>query len=646
MLLQELLDKLNKVKSIGKGEYQALCPSHKDTTPSLHIHQGDNKILINCKAGCQAEAITTALGLTMADLFTDTNKDNSKTIVATYDYQDENGNLLFQVVRYEPKAFAQRHKNSNNNWVWNTEGVRKVLYHLPEILIEPDKIYFVEGEKDADTLWNYGQVATTSPGGANAWQIEYANSLVGKNVVIIPDNDPAGKAYARAVSKSLQGKVRSLACVILPNAKDISDWLEQGADIAELPALEQDISALWAVVKPDYHQEGEAIIWHKDDWTYQAENIRQEKTGVHAKLTISQDFQPSSWTTCNIERSEERVRLANQVKRNDETIRQSLDLFCSRLWDYWIGSDAPEMMTGEDTAPPSFLLYPYILQAGGTILFAPPGRGKSSVALLWAQSINTGVSKFWQVMKVPVLYINLERSASSLKRRLASTNRVLGLATDYPLLTFNRRGHSLSALAPAIKRTIKQNNIKLLVLDSISRAGYGDLTENRPVNLIIDTLSGLCDSWVALGHTPRADESHIYGGVLFEAGADIMVQLTSESEANKLGIQLEITKANDLPAILPQTWSLAFEEWSLSSIERAGEYEYTELATKRKPKMLSVVMDFILNQDEADANATEIANATGFNRQNVSELLNRSGRFVKTRKVKNAQYFGVKEEKA
>ena len=646
MLLQELLDKLNKVKSIGKGEYQALCPSHKDTTPSLHIHQGDNKILINCKAGCQAEAITTALGLTMADLFTDTNKDSSKTIVATYDYQDENGNLLFQVVRYEPKAFAQRHKNSNNNWVWNTEGVRKVLYHLPEILIEPDKIYFVEGEKDADTLWNYGQVATTSPGGANAWQIEYANSLIGKNVVIIPDNDPAGKTYARTVSKSLQGKVRSLACVILPNAKDISDWLEQGADIAELPALEQDISALWAVVKPDYHQEGEAIIWHKDDWTYQAENIRQEKTGVHAKLTISQDFQPSSWTTCNIERSEERVRLANQVKRNDETIRQSLDLFCSGLWDYWIGGDTPEMMTGEDTAPPSFLLYPYILQAGGTILFAPPGRGKSSLALLWAQSINTGVSKFWQVKKVPVLYINLERSASSLKRRLAATNRVLGLATDYPLLTFNRRGHSLSALAPAIKRTIKQNNIKLLVLDSISRAGYGDLTENRPVNLIIDTLSGLCDSWVALGHTPRADESHIYGGVLFEAGADIMVQLTSESEANKLGIQLEITKANDLPAILPQTWSLAFEEWSLSSIERAGEYEYTELATKRKPKMLSVVIDFILNQDEADANATEIANATGFNRQNVSELLNRSGRFVKTRKVKNAQYFGVKEEKA
>lgn len=644
MQIEDLLSRFQRVKKLAGNSFLVTCPAHNDKVPSLHISLKDNTILLKCQAGCLTEDVLKALGIEMSDLFTKPLETTKGKIVATYDYTDESGNQLFQVIRYEPKSFNQRRKDTKGEWVYNLDGVRRVLYHLPDILIAQDTIYIVEGEKDADNLWKWGLVATTSPGGANTWKPEYAYPLMGKSVVIIPDNDLAGKAYARAVAKSLQGKVRSLACVILPDAKDVTDWLEQGADIAELKSLEKDISALWAIATPDYQREGDAIIWQKDDWTYRAENIRQEKTGVHAKLTLSQDFQPLAWTICNIERSEERVRLANQVKKNDETIRQTLDLFCSGLWSFWVGSDAPELMRGEDTAPPSFYLYPYIIEGGGTILFAPPGRGKSLSTLLWAQSINAGISFFWRVKKSPVLYINLERSAQSLRRRLAATNQVLGLPKDYPLLTFNRRGQPLSVLAPAITKAIKQYNIKVIILDSISRAGYGDLTENRPVNLIIDTLSNLCDSWVAIGHTPRSDESHVYGGIMFDAGADIVVQLTSEPEANKLGMRYDIVKKNDLPDIPPQTWSFEFEEWSLKSVQKAGDFEFSELAAKKKPKMLPSIIDFILNQDSADATATEIADELGFNRANVSELLNKSGKFVKTKKVGKSQYYGVSEK--
>src|SRR4030042_2014764 len=162
MQIGDILNKLEKVKRIG-NEYKALCPAHEDREPSLTVKQKDNQILVHCFAGCPTESIVETLGLQMSDLFIDPKeKKQDSTIVATYDYQDEQGNLLFQVVRFDPKSFRQRHRNGRGEWQWDTKGIRKVIYHLPDILrVTDDTIFFVEGEKDADALWNCGLVATT-----------------------------------------------------------------------------------------------------------------------------------------------------------------------------------------------------------------------------------------------------------------------------------------------------------------------------------------------------------------------------------------------------------------------------------------------------------------------------------------------------
>jgi hypothetical protein len=57
-----------------------------------------------------------------------------KTVVATYDYVDENGVLQFQVVRFEPKDFRQCRPGKNGEPIWNLNGVRRVLYRLPELI--------------------------------------------------------------------------------------------------------------------------------------------------------------------------------------------------------------------------------------------------------------------------------------------------------------------------------------------------------------------------------------------------------------------------------------------------------------------------------------------------------------------------------
>lgn len=247
------LNKLSYVKSVGKNQWTAdcPCPSHKTPAKHLSVKLDDNKILINCFRSDTAEDIVKAMGLELTDLFLDEPEapHSQAKIVTEYSYHDEDGKELYQVVRYEPKDFRQRHSDGNGGYIWNLEGIRRVLYHLDELLIIPpdETVYVVEGEKDADNLWAWGQRATTSPGGAGAWQNEYAQYLTGRNICMIPDKDLPGLNYTLAVIKSLEGKAE-LSVVILPDAHDISDWLAAGNDVEELPKMAVTVSAFMGYV--------------------------------------------------------------------------------------------------------------------------------------------------------------------------------------------------------------------------------------------------------------------------------------------------------------------------------------------------------------------------------------------------------------
>ena len=123
--LTYLLDKLQAHKS-GK-EWIARCPAHEDHTPSLAITEENGKILLYDHGGqCTTEAICAAIGITTRDLST---ADKSRSsIAATYDYTDEAGTVLFQVVRYEPKTFKQR-RGDRDVTGRNSKGYRRHWRH-------------------------------------------------------------------------------------------------------------------------------------------------------------------------------------------------------------------------------------------------------------------------------------------------------------------------------------------------------------------------------------------------------------------------------------------------------------------------------------------------------------------------------------
>jgi len=228
-------------KKSGMG-YSTCCPAHHDKNPSLSISEGsDGKILLHCFFGCTVDSICEALGLKISDLFVvDCKKEPQRT---TYSYQDEDGKELYRKVRTEPgpngkrKGFHFERDDAMGQPIYNLQGCRKILYHLPQVLkgiAEKQPIYLVEGEKDADKLGCYGLIATTAPESLK-WLDPFTESLKGADLVILYDMDKTGIERKNLLCKVLYGQVKRLRVVDLPgieyqesHGKDISDWLAEG----------------------------------------------------------------------------------------------------------------------------------------------------------------------------------------------------------------------------------------------------------------------------------------------------------------------------------------------------------------------------------------------------------------------------------
>ncbi len=238
MEFEALLNTLDARKS-GDG-FIARCPAHEDRTPSLSISKPNGRILLHCHAGCEQQSVIDAL---KARGLWDESTATRKAISAQYDYTDAAGELVFQVVRYAPKDFRQRRPDGAGGWIWNLQGVKRVLYNLPSLLAAVEAgetIAIAEGEKDVHALRDIGITATTNCGGAGKWRAEYSATLKDAHVVILPDNDEPGRAHAAQVRAALEGIAASVKTINLPGLPekgDVADWIAAGGTGDSLLAL-------------------------------------------------------------------------------------------------------------------------------------------------------------------------------------------------------------------------------------------------------------------------------------------------------------------------------------------------------------------------------------------------------------------------
>jgi putative DNA primase/helicase len=178
-----------------------------------------------------------------------------RKIVEAYQYCEARGRPQYEVVRFDPKGFAQRRPDGAGGYIWNLDGIERVPYRLPELLAaDPDALIFLpEGEKDVDRLASLGLVATTNPEGAGKWRNEYTAALKGRHVAILPDNDEEGRKHAEKVARALYGEAASVRVVALPGLPengDVSDWLDAGNSVEVLLRI-VDETPEWEPSSPD-----------------------------------------------------------------------------------------------------------------------------------------------------------------------------------------------------------------------------------------------------------------------------------------------------------------------------------------------------------------------------------------------------------
>ena len=251
----EFLSRLNGVRDTPNG-WEARCPCRNDDdNPSLSISEDDKtgNILVTCHRGsqCNTKEICESAGVTLAALFPPQKRtNNTKTkldLVKTYDYIDENGEVLFQKLRYidgdGKKTFRQRKPDGHGGWVYSLGDTPKILYNLPAVkagVAGGYPIWVVEGEKDADTLIEMDIIATTMPGGAGKWLDIHTEALAGAEVEIIADNDEPGIAHAKLVFAELTKAGCTANIWVAPKGKDVTEYLSIGGSLDEFIALEAD----------------------------------------------------------------------------------------------------------------------------------------------------------------------------------------------------------------------------------------------------------------------------------------------------------------------------------------------------------------------------------------------------------------------
>ena len=386
-----------------------------------------------------------------------------------------------------------------------------------------------------------------------------------------------------------------------------------------------------------------------------ASAVRMTATGVHAFVGIANGT-PLADDTFNVSRDPDRVRLVNsawdqlngpqKIALPKKDLKLWLDAFCRHLWETWIKRIAVEDMAGDLTVKPAeFILVPYVIRGGGTILFAPPGSGKSYLAMFLAATIDAGPEvrePLWEVkLRKRMLYVNLERSRDSMRGRLARVNQCLGLPATRSMKYINARGRSLADVADALVRDVNLHKIDGVVVDSISRSGLGSLKEDESANRFIDVVNGLGVCWLAVGHTTRDDATHLFGSQMFDAGADLMVKVTShQSPGQDLGLSLEVVKGNDTGKFEPEYVGLAFDGADLKRVYRGQREDFPVLASMRKPSMEQAIHDHL--STVGASTAPQLALATGFNRSNISTFLKADPTLVRVATTKAGVFYGLK----
>jgi hypothetical protein len=462
--VDNFLSRLKGVRPTNNG-WDARCPCRNDDeNPSLSVGIGaEDKVLVACHRGqgCSVVEICQSVGLKVVDLYPPQKEERKLTLIATYDYRDENGILLFQKQRFVDqngkKTFRQRRPDPSGNgkWIFSLDNTPKILYRLPQVLEAKrngEVIWLVEGEKDADAVFAQGMVATTPPNGAGKWLDIHSRALEGATVFIVADNDEVGREHAISVGDVLSRHGCVINTFVPPTGfKDVSDMINAGRSLDDLLELDRTQPSAQATVHEDEEEEIEAVV--------QATSPIESLTEQLVKVLSNEDLSESTRinrasmlvNSFGVEDRSDKGRLVNWAQLVLEEVDDSYD---------WV--------------------IPNVLERGErVIVVAAEGVGKTMLARQIAICSAYGIHPFTMSRMKPIrtLTIDLENPEKIIKRTSASIHgaaRHLGYLDGEPDCHILMKPSGVDLMRPAdkafIEQTVERIRPDLLLLGPIYKS--------------------------------------------------------------------------------------------------------------------------------------------------------------------------------
>jgi len=520
-----------KVTNRGNGKAMVQCPAHDDGRASLSVTHIDDKTLLYCFAGCGTGQIVEAIGLSLSDLWdeqttftgvesmtgyqllinqiskesTPTTTPNVTTAPIEYIYMDENWQPVGKKIRLvdsDGKKTFRQQRFDNGDWLPGLNGIDLPLYNLPfinELKGTTEALFIVEGEKDAETLMQLGEVATTMPNGAGSWNDRYTEQLQGiTGVYLVADNDEPGLKHAATVKDALETAGIGVRLLLPADGhKDITDHINAALTLEDLKDADQIIEQ---IKQQQYDETLRKLIVEETLKQTARDTARKQISDANASTRYTL---PTYATT-----------LTQELQKPDEAIRYIID----QLWP--VGANIS--------------------------LTAGYKSGKTSTINNIVKSLVDGLPLFGHFKTAHEGRIgiwNYEVSGNQMRRWLREVN----IKNTDQISLLNMRGHTWPLSSEyIIKNTIQwlqENNINTWIIDPLARAfvGSGDENSNQDVGTFLDTLdyikeqAGVANLLIA-AHTGRNAEqgnSRARGASRFDDWVDARWMLTKDKDDNR-----------------------------------------------------------------------------------------------------------------
>lgn len=603
-----------KRRADGKW-WDSRCPAHDDRSASLSFADGDRGVIVTCHAACPCpvERIADALNIEVAQLFHVNGNGHpgarDRHIESVYDYHDERGALLYQVVRFAPKDFRQRRPNGKGGSTWNMQGVRRVVYRLDE-LAEATCVYHVEGENDADRLVTLGCRATTTPGGAAQWRDEYADQVKTAGVtevVLLPDHDAAGERYAAQAARSYLSRMLRVKIVRLPDLLDkgdVSDWFDAGHTRAELAALidaapwleESPEPVAEPVAGPRVALDGEdgTFAWADDRVEIRLTCARESGGDVQAECSVLLAGMRVHWGRLNLASTTMRESLVKKLGSitADVAWRDRLELACYRMAEHLReGTPFVEVCPAPRPAGQRDLITDVLPIGETSLIYADGDSGKGWLALTMALAVITGES-FPHLRPtrqgVRVLWLDWEGSESDVSARVYSLCRGRGIVLPPGSLIYRPMSGALADDAARLRAEIARRDVGMVITDSLVPASgpdpEGASASTRTLNALRSF--GPRVTRLVIAHVNRVDAdkrgaTRPWGSVFVRNLARMTWEIKrADPDGDDLVMAANLTKRNDGKRGMPP-WGLRF------SFVEDGAVTVKDAALARSPELLA-----------------------------------------------------------